>query len=152
MSKKVNNDKNPDEIIRKLSEKIKEKKKVLDSIENPSYKTNLSFGYDPTSSARINLHTINNLQTIVEITSFLLDKSKGFEEASKLLDIPVVEFKWQGYSLNDWINDLKARASKITVEFKRKEFKILEEKLDGLISTEQRRLLELEAIEKSLED
>lgn len=143
-------DTNPDEIVNKLFAKLQEKKKVLEGLENPSYKTNLSFGYTPETSTRVNIHTVTDVNVLVGMAAFLLERSKANVEAAKLLEVKS-EFKWQGYSLEDWLHDLKTRANKINIDAKRKEYKTLEEKLNGLVSPEQRRILELEAIAKSLE-
>lgn len=141
---------NPDEVVNKLFAKLQEKKKVLESLEKPQFKTNLSFGFNTDSSSRTNIHTVTDTDVLVSMAAFLMERAKMHKEASELLEVKS-EFKWLGFTLEEWLHDLKTRANKINIDAKRKEFKQLEEKLNSLVSPEQRRLMELEAISKALE-
>lgn len=141
---------NPDEVVNALFAKLQEKKKVLEGLEKPQFKTNLSFGFNPEVSTRTNIHTVTDTDILVGIAAFLMERAKMHKEASELLEVKS-EFKWLGFTLEEWLHDLKTRANKINIDAKRKEFKQLEEKLNSLVSPEQRRIMELEAISKILE-
>lgn len=147
---KPTNTTNPDEVVNKLFAKLQEKKKILESLEKPQFKTNLSFGYSTESSTRTNIYTVSDTDVLVSMAAFLMERAKMHKEASDLLEVKS-DFKWLGFSLEEWLHDLKTRASKINIDAKRKEFKQLEDKLNTLVSPEQRRLMELEAISKALE-
>lgn len=142
---------NPDEMVNKLFAKLQEKKKLIESLEKPRWKTNFSFGYNADSSNRINLQIVSDTDKLVEMAAFLLDKARSHKEASDLLEVKS-EFKWLGFTLEEWMSDIKTRANKINIEARKKELKQLEEKLNGLVSPEQRRLMDLEAVAKALAD
>ena len=55
------------------------------------------------------------------------------------------------YLVSDWIQDMKTRAAKIQLISEKNELAELESRLQAIVSPEQRRLMELEAIAKSLE-
>lgn len=62
------------------------------------------------------------------------------------------EFKHDGYTIDQWIDDFKKRIVIIHLAAKKDELKKLEERLSAIVSPEQRRQMELEAIMKGLED
>lgn len=141
----------PDQMIESLFAKLQDKKKAIEAIEKPHFKTNLSFGWSEENLGdRINIHTVTSVPKIVQMVAFLMQRQAAFQEAVKFLEVDA-DFTWLGFSLEDWLHDLKARAGKINIDAKRKEFKNLEDKLNSLVSPEQRRLMELEAITKALE-
>ena len=141
---------NPDDIVKALFDKLQEKKKQIESLENPKYKTHLSFGYSEDTSMRMNIATISDTNVLMNIASFLLAKEEANQKAADLLGLKTP--KWHNYSIADWLHDLKVRVDKLNIDAKRKEFKQMEEKLNSLVSTERRRMLELEAISKALSD
>ncbi len=140
----------PDQIVEELFKKLQAKKALLESIEKPHFKTNLSFGFSEELNSRVNIHTVNNVEVLIRMAAFLLATSEKYEQAATMLGV-TSQFKWLGYSLEDWMHDIQARTNKINIEVERKTFKQLEEKLNLLVSPEQRRLMEIEAISKILE-
>lgn len=146
----MTNTNNPDEVINKLFAKLQEKKKQIESIERPQWRTNFSFAYNPQEAARVNIQTCG-VDQLVDILGFLLSKESAWNQASKMLELKS-DFKWQTFSMDDWLHDIKTRVAKISIDSKKKEYKQLEDKLNALVSPEQRRLMELEAISKLLAD
>lgn len=142
--------KNPDDVINALFAKLQEKKKAIEAIEKPNFKTNLTFGYNPENPTRINIHTVTDTDVLIRMLGFLMKEAELHNLAAEKLELKST-FKWQGFTLEDWMHDIKARVGKINIDAKRKEFKQLEDKLNSLVSPEQRRLMEIEAITKALE-
>lgn len=140
-----------DKIVNALFEKLQEKKKQIEKIEKPQWKTNFSFGYDPSQSARINIQTCDVAQ-LIEINGWLNDRNRSWDLSCEELGLSGKKFQWQGFDLAEWKHDIKVRIAKISIDAKKKELKALEEKLNTLVSPEQRRLLEIEAVSKALAD
>lgn len=144
---------NQDEKIQKLFDKVQQKKEEIAKAEKPRWQTNCSFGYDENSaSGRINLHTVSDVEQIVKAMAFLISKSETYEKARKLLGLAPKKFEWLGFSVDAWAEDFRTRITKIQLSEKKKELEKYEKTLDTLISPERRAELELEAIEKALED
>ena len=61
-------------------------------------------------------------------------------------------FKFFGYTPDQWMADIKTRLTKLNVEKEKRNLSKLEDRLDKIISPELRAKMELEAIEKELED
>ena len=139
-----------DKKIQKLFDKVQEKKEEIKKAEKPNWKTNSTFGFDPSSSKRTNLQVVGDVKILVGILSFLYEKSDNFDKASKKLGVDG-EFEWMGFPLSDWEEDLTTRVNKIQITKKKAELEKIETTLDRLISPERRREMELEAIEKLLE-
>lgn len=55
-----------------------------------------------------------------------------------------------GYTIDLWKKDIKTRIDQLTLEDKKKHLDVLDKRIDNLVSPEQRRELELEAIKKEL--
>lgn len=139
-----------DSKIQKLFDRLQAKKKELEALEKPfSPKTNLSFPSDLAKSDRMNIQTANTEQ-IVHAMALLIGKVATFDQACKALDTKL-PFSWGGSSFEDWQHDMQQRVARLSTQEKRKEFNDLEKKLNNIVSPEQRRMMELEAITKALE-
>jgi hypothetical protein len=55
-----------------------------------------------------------------------------------------------GYGFDAWKTDIRSRVNQLQVNAKKKELESLETRLDALVTVEQRRELELAAIQKEL--
>lgn len=146
---------NTDKLVLELFNKVKQKQKEIASVEKPKWKTHCSFSTDSNSDAikdRVNIQTIADINRLVDIYGFLCHKQELFLKSAKALGVKVAGFKWMGFSLNDWEDDIKARIDQVGVTQKKEELKALEKRLDALITTEQRREMELAAIQKELAD
>ena len=60
------------------------------------------------------------------------------------------DFMISGYSVNDWITDIKAKLAIIAIKDEQKKLQILEDKLHVLLSSDKKVELEIETIEKLL--
>lgn len=138
--------------VLELFNKVKEKqRKIAAASESPRWVTSCTVGFNPdTTQDRINIQTITDLNKIVDIYSFLLNKEATYDKAIADLGIKIVP-KWMGYSIDNWKKDIKTRVGQIQLNNEKKELASLESRLDALITIEQRREMELAAIEKELQ-
>ena len=111
-----------DKIDKLISERLKEneiEKNAIASIVIPKPRTNCSFSFKEDGGERINLHTINDIDKIVSMYVFLLQKEHFLEIAQNELDIQK-KYLYLGYSISDWKHDLLATKLRIhTSERKR---------------------------------
>ena len=142
-----------DQAVLDLLVKVDQKKKEIAKAKTrPSWKTSCTFGRDPASAAdRTNIQTVRESRKLVEIYAFLTSQESELHKAAKELN---VEFDgtWQNYSINDWKDDLKTRAGQLSIESKQKELDALDERVNRLVSPDQRRAMELKALQQMLED
>jgi hypothetical protein len=141
--------KKSDQTTLKLIEEVKKQKEEISRAERPVWKTTLAFSYTGNPTGATNLHTVSSIEELVSIVAFLLDRSNSYSKASEMLGVKS-EFKWQGFSLNDWIDDIKTRMDKIQISGKKKKLEVLEVRLNAVISPELKAQMELEAIAQEL--
>lgn len=130
---------------------VTKKREEIKSLEKPNYKTNCCFSYsEEKPQETIVLHTAM-LINVIKISAFLLDKKNNYDSACSVLQLEeYTEFKWLGYSIDEWMHDLKLRADKIQIGDKRKKLDVLEQRLNAIISPELKASLELQSIAKEL--
>lgn len=144
---------NTDAVVLQLLAKVEEKKKQIGSAERPSWITNCSFGFDPNNSnARINIQVVRDLEALVEIHAFLTSKYGHYQASLKELGIAEKEapFKWLGFTFEQWVSDIQTRINGLRIKSKRDELAKLEERVNALVSPEQRRKIELEKLMKEI--
>lgn len=134
-----------------LIKEVTRQKAEITKIEKPNWRTNCSFSYhENRQNEAINLHVETNVKTLICIAAFLQDKESSYKKAAESLGVESPDFTWNGYSVTDWIEDLKMRINKIQIESRKKKLATLETRLNALISPEMRAELELEAIASEL--
>lgn len=134
-----------------LIAEIKKRKAEIAKIDRPNWKTNCAFPYVEGSSSTQNIQVLSSTQELIKIAAFLIEKKARFEEAAKLLGIESPpSFEWNGFSCEDWTEDLKARINKIQISSKRKNLEALESRLNSVISPELKAQMELDAISEAL--
>ena len=139
-----------DQKILDLIALAKKKKDAISKAEKPSWKTNCSFRFIPDSGTSFNLQVVSDVDILVGILAFLVAMRDGYSQASNILLGQATEFKWQGFSYDDWRSDLETRAFKIQIKKEKQELEMIEERLSKLISPELRQKLELAELEKML--
>ena len=144
--------KNTDQIVLELLNKVEDKKNQIGNAERPSWITNCSFGYNADANARINLQVVRELETLVEIHSFLTAKHTAFIEslADLKLTIKEVPFKHLGFFYDQWTADIQTRINQLRIKAKKDELAVLEARVNALVSPEQRRAIELEKLVKEI--
>jgi hypothetical protein len=138
-----------DEQVQKLFQVVQTKKAEIAKAEKPNWETNCSFGYNKDSSSRTNIQVVADIEELVHILGFLIEKQKAFESAQSVLDTNLT-FKWMGYTIDQWQSDIKTRIDKIQITKKKKDLEALEGRLDKLISPELKAKMELDEISKLL--
>jgi len=126
--------------------KILELKAVIDAKKSKLRKvnfapvTNCTFELDGT---RFNIHTLNP-----DALTLLLVKLNSYALSMKSLKIDTLNIS--GYSINDWMGDLKMKLDIIAQKEEENKLKALEAKLAALLSNDKKTELELDSIEKLL--
>lgn len=145
----MSENKNIDEKVLKLWNTVKEKQKEIEKTsEKHKWETSATFGFDPDIVAnRVNIMTVTDNKILVRIISFLMIQRDYWALAATEIGVKS-GFKWMGYSFDQWKADLRARAGQLSINEKRAELQELERRLNALITTEQRRELELAELEK----
>jgi hypothetical protein len=140
-----------DKIVLELLSKIDAKKQQIGEAERPSWVTNCSFGYNPEVNTRINIQTVRELETLVEIHAFLTHKYESFLNAASKLGVNEdVKFKYLGFTYEQWEVDIKMRISQLRIKIKKDELLRLEGRVNALVSPEQRRAIESEKLVKEI--
>ena len=136
-----------------LIKEVNRQKAEISKAEKPNWITTCTFSYNEGaagSASATNLHVETNIRNIICIASFLMDKERSYLEAAKRLGVEAPVFTWQGFSVNDWVEDIKMRINKIQISSKRKKLETLEARLNSVISPELKAEMELDAIESEL--
>jgi hypothetical protein len=139
-----------DQKILDLFNVINKQKQEVEQAElevKQSWKTKCSIEVDWTSTP-INIQTINE-QGVHRVHADLLMKHEYYKKSCDILGCGA-EFKWGGYSLEDWQQDLKKRLAVIQVRTKKDNLAELEKRLNSIVSPEQKRQMELDAITSQL--
>ncbi len=128
----------------------KQKEEVSEAVKTSKHKwkTNCSFPSVFGNTQPINIQTQTE-PALVELLSDLLIHREFSRKAAEALGVDHKD-TWGGASIDDWIDDFKTRIAKIQLAAKQVKLTQLEQRLDAIISPEQRRALELEEITKSL--
>jgi hypothetical protein len=125
-----------DEQIKKLLGSIKEKRNKLGTKPKLSLKTNGLLKTD--DGYGININTVNTVEAcIVAVATIVVDRDAK-SEAAKLLDVDYEAPKYNGFPLEDWIEDFKVRASVLKWKAEDMKIKTLEKKLKDLRSEDLR--------------
>ena len=134
-----------------LIEAVKKQKKEIAVAERTSRETNCLFRESP-GAQPINLNVESDIGKLVQIAAFLhlKEDAYSFVSAEYFASDDVPKFKWDGYTFEEWMSDIKGRIAKLQINSKKKKLESLESRLSSIISPELRAQMELEAIEKEL--
>ena len=135
-----------DNAIKDLLQKVEEQKKSLGTKERVSWITN---GVFKKGGDFFNINTVNDPLVLVEALGFLIVQLEGFDKARFALGVSG-DFKWDGYTYNDWQEDFKTRIKIIEYDKKKKVLDATKAKLNSLVSEEARTEMELDDIKKIL--
>lgn len=139
-----------DEKVQKLYSIIQNKKAKIAKLEKPNYKTNLSFPYNEFSDTqKVNLHVINDIPTLIKLLANLSILKKEYDLICDDINIDN-KFIYGGYSYEDWENDIVSIINKLNIKKEKDDLANKEKKLNCLISPEEKRRLDIEALESEL--
>lgn len=138
-----------DEKVQLLFDKLQAKKAEVENAMKPQYVTGGQFRYSESMSAPIDIVTVRDERKLVEILTFLKERSEKYASASEELGVEA-NFTWLGFTVEEWTIDLKTRVSILQLAKRKAELKELEERVNAIVSPELRRKMEVEALEKLL--
>lgn len=138
-----------DSKIYQLLEVLEAKKKDVSNAEKEagrSWVTNCSLPL--WTGTTLNLQTAST-ENLVHAVSLLLMLEESQRKAAEVLGVSAGKL-YHGYKIEDWIEDCKKRIAKVELNQKKSELATLESRLNAIVSPEQRRAMELEALTKAL--
>lgn len=143
--------KSTDDLVMGLLKKVQQKKEEIKAArKKPDWKTNLSIGRDPaTTHGRVNIMTRSDPNEIIDWYVFLLEREKNVAQAAEELGL-TADLTWLGSPIADWKADLKTRAGQLSIDAKKKEMEVLDKRVNKLVSPDQRREMELKALQELL--
>ncbi len=143
---------NSDKLVQDLLIKVEERKEAIKKLEKPQWNTTCSFSYreDAEVHDRVMIQTVIDPNRLINILAFLRAREVSFVGAAEELGIKKVVFKWMGYTVKEWAEDLQLRLDIVKIGEKRKDLEKKEKQLDTLMSPEMKRKLALEKIQAEL--
>jgi hypothetical protein len=140
--------KDSDKLVNDLIAKVKERREKVGALKKPQWITPCSLVLP--GMERLNVQVEQDLGKLAVACGILLRMKQDIEAASKELEVEI-EPKWQNYAIDDWVSDIKLRVRITNIKAEQERLATLEAKLNKLMSPEQRRAMELAAIEAELE-
>lgn len=139
-----------DTTIRALFDKLKARKSKVDDLKvqiAKSWKTNGSF-------LQLGATTPTNIQTasteLIEDLSVQLCVIESGKKAAEERLGRSIEARYRGYSVDDWFNDFQKRLATINIREEEKQIELLEQRLNQVLSPEERRRIEVELLLKEI--
>lgn len=153
--------KSVDDAVLDLLRKVQQKKdEIAKASRKPAWKTNCSIGFTNGFDAenksdkiadRVNIVTVTDINRLAHIYMFVVQKEEALQRASVDLGVNL-DMVYQGYPFDAWKDDLKARAGQLGIEQKKRELDELDSRVNKLVSPDQRREMELKALQELLGD
>ena len=136
-----------DVVIKELLDDIKKQKLELKKYKRSSLITNGLYTF---KHKNININTINNISTIVELVADLVITKTGYTEACKILNVHPIETNtlFGGYLFDDWIIDFKSRIKTIEYNKRKTVLDASEHKLNELMSTDAKTASDLDKLKE----
>lgn len=140
-----------DKKIEDLLDIVRLQKSEVERVEKSSKRSwNTHCSFKLLQASVLNIQTANEDAIVRALTELLFFKN-NFKEANQILGLNKT-IKHDGYSVEEWIEDFQKRIATLQLKNKKDRLKILEERLNSIVSPEQRRQMELEAIMKDLSE
>jgi len=134
--------------IQKLFQIIQDKKSKLAKLDRFNPKTNCSYKRF-SNETPVNLHVLS-IEDLLQVLGWLMQDAYWFTNACKEAELEKT-FKHLGFSFTDWKSDIITLIEKKNIDVEKRDLADKEAKLNQLISPEEKRRLEIEALEKELE-
>lgn len=143
--------KNLDKKVLDLIEKAKTKRAEVKKIKKPKWKTSCSIDHNLYGgSTRLNIQVCNDLNALASFRYSMQNIVAARKSAEKAWGLKF-NSKVAGYDAEEWISDVDLRVKVIDIKKEEEKLAKLESQLDALLSTEQKRELELERIAQELD-
>jgi len=138
-----------DDKIKKLLGVIDEKREKLGTKPRMMLKTNGLIKFD--NGKTVNINTINSLVDCVRTVAEIITVRDSYNKAAEALDIYLIDIpKFNGYSIEEWIEDFKLKVKIIQWNIEDKNIRNLESKLKNLRSEDLKTTDALDDISKDL--
>lgn len=128
-----------DERIIELKKQIEEKKNELG--KQPRFTPITTCLFDR-EGCRVNIHTLTSIKDINAMLVFF----NTYVVSARDLEIDCAEVELDGFSVLDWMEDLKSKKAVVEYTKKKEQLTQLEKKLDKLLSDDKKTELEIDAI------
>lgn len=138
-----------DQKVQLLFNKLKEKQAEIASAERPTFITGGQFRYSESVGGSIDIITVRDERKLVEILTFLKERSEKYGEAAGELGV-ATSFTWLGFTVEEWLKDLKTRVNILQLAKRKAELVELEKRVNAVVSPELRTKMELEALSELL--
>lgn len=138
-----------DEKVKALFASLQAKKAEIANAERPQYITGGSFRYSESVGNPIDIMTVRDERKLVEILAFLKDREKSYAEAAAELKVKA-DFTWLGFTVEEWLKDLKTRVTILQITKRRAELIALEARVNAVVTPELRRQMEMEDLQAIL--
>lgn len=145
----MNETKLTDEKVKELLKILSAKKAEVANAEKPMYVTGGQFRFVSELGQVYDLSTIRDERKLVEILTFLKERSKHYEESAIELGSDA-KFTWLGFTYDEWFSDLKTRINVLQIAKRRTELAVLEARVTALISPELKAQMEFEELSNLL--
>lgn len=141
-----------DQQVMQLWNKVQAAKKAVAKAEKPNWMTNGSFRFNEDSMhGAFDVKTCNDPNKLLNSMAFLINREGSHTEAAEILGIKG-DFKYLGFSRDEWENDLVTRAGQLDLAQKKALIAKGEAKLEQLLPEEERKRLAAESIAADLGD
>ena len=121
------------------------------NLRNVEVKTNGKFKYNPHANWEERIFHIDDISKLIEISSFLISKQTGYVNATKVLELnQYPEFKWMGYTVEEWVHDIKLRIEDISNSEKFHKLVSYKKQLEEYQSKEMKAAILLKEIEDNI--
>lgn len=121
-----------DQVIEAYREKVEAKRAALGNRPSVQYTTNALF---PMDGRKLNLNTVGSIDHCIEVARDIAMQTNAQKQANEWLGTDKV-LEIGGYSVEDWISDLKARMAALEWAQGKKELDAADKKLAELLSNE----------------
>ena len=127
--------------VQQLEVSDEEKKSKVSWITTCSYEMNCG--------RIINIHVCNK-DSIIKAMGDLIHCTETINKAHKELGLDEYNMIHNGFHYDDWVADFNKRLSVLSIKEKKQKLSVAETKLNGILSDDQRRQLELDDILSSI--
>ena len=139
--------------LREQYQTVCEELAKLDKFERSEPKTNGRFSYNQQASIGkfLDINVETRIEKLISILGFLYNKSSEYAkgaEIAMLASYPI--FKWEGYTYDDWKNDIELRIHIVTEHERKTEMVEMKKELESYFSREDRLSLFLEKSKKRI--
>ena len=133
-----------DSAVLDLLKKVQVKKEEIKKAKTrPSWKTNCVF---PLPGGVVHIQTVSTTTKLIELQAYLNQQESAMKQAAEELEVEFDGTLCSGFSFDDWREDIKSRANQLLLNKKESELKELDERVNKLVSPDQRREMELKAL------